>query len=252
MAIDWIEGLGSEANQLKLIDTLRAITEGKIFVENERARLTRQLAKMKEAKGELKEASKLMQELQVETYNTMERKEKTDYILEQIRLCIATNDYARAQIISKKISERLINHADFQEEKVRYYTMMIQYYKYSKQNVDICRSYLSIYNTDLVKKDEKQWTEALKKAVTYICLARYDNEQSDLSERMATDKALNTLPAYKSMLSSFLKREIIDWPTIHSKNGDVLKKDHPEFLENDGELFKVLEKRVVEHNIRII
>merc|ERR1711991_755645 len=141
MAIDWIEGLGSEANQLKLIDTLRAITEGKIFVENERARLTRQLARMKEAKGDLKEASKLMQELQVETYNTMERKEKTDFILEQMRLCLATNNYARAQIISKKISERLINHAEFQAEKERFYRMMIEYYMHNKQNLDICRSY---------------------------------------------------------------------------------------------------------------
>ncbi len=60
MAIDFVEKL-PKPEQLKLIDTLRAITEGKIFVENERARLTRQLARMKEAEGDLKAASKLMQ-----------------------------------------------------------------------------------------------------------------------------------------------------------------------------------------------
>jgi hypothetical protein len=60
MAIDFVERM-PKPEQLKLIDTLRAITEGKIFVENERARLTRQLARMKEAEGDLKTASKLMQ-----------------------------------------------------------------------------------------------------------------------------------------------------------------------------------------------
>lgn len=252
MAIDWIESLPSEATQLKLIDTLRAVTEGKIFVENERARLTRQLARMKEAKGDLKEASKLMQELQVETYNTMERKEKTDYILEQMRLCLATNDYARTQIISKKISERLINHPDFQDEKVRFYRMMIRYYAFNKQYVDICRSYLSIYNTPAIKTQDEEWRAALKKAVVYICLSRFDNDQSDLSERIAADKALSELPAYQALLAAFLRKEIMSWPAVQQKNAELLRRDHPEFVENNGQLFEALQKRVVEHNIRII
>ncbi len=34
----------------------------------------------------------------------MERREKVDFILEQMRLCLAKKDYIRMQIISKKIS----------------------------------------------------------------------------------------------------------------------------------------------------
>ena len=47
-----------------------------------------------------------MQELQVETYGGMERQEKTEFILEQMRLCLLNKDYIRVQIISKKISAR--------------------------------------------------------------------------------------------------------------------------------------------------
>ncbi len=146
-AIGIVDKLPNKSDQLTLIATLRAITEGKMFVENERARLTRQLARMKESEGDLKAASKLMQELQIETYNTMDKREKTDYILEQMRLCLETGDFARAQIISRKISERLLNHADFQHEKERYYRMMIRYYSHTNEFLDMCRSYLSIYNT---------------------------------------------------------------------------------------------------------
>lgn len=67
---------------------------------------------------------------------------------------------------------------------------MIVYYSNAKLNVDICRSYLAIYNTPSVKADESKWKAALQKAVVYIILARYDHEQSDLSERIASDKVL--------------------------------------------------------------
>ena len=91
---------------MKLIDTLRTVTEGKIYVENERSRLTHRLAMIHEKDGNVTEAAKIMQELQVETYGSMERKEKVEMILEQMRLCLAVQDFIRALIISKKISTR--------------------------------------------------------------------------------------------------------------------------------------------------
>ncbi len=36
----------------------------------------------------------------------MEKKEKVELLLEQMRLCLARKDYIRAQIIAKKISVR--------------------------------------------------------------------------------------------------------------------------------------------------
>ena len=50
------------------------------------------------------EAASVLQELQVETYGSMEKREKVEYILEQMRLCLAKRDFVRMQIISKKIS----------------------------------------------------------------------------------------------------------------------------------------------------
>lgn len=45
-----------------------------------------------------------VQYLQVETFGSMEREEKVQFILEQMRLGLAKKDYIRTQIISKKIS----------------------------------------------------------------------------------------------------------------------------------------------------
>ena len=54
----------------------RTVTAGKIYVEVERARLTHKLSVMKEEEGDINEAANILQELQVETFGSMEKKEK--------------------------------------------------------------------------------------------------------------------------------------------------------------------------------
>ena len=51
--------------------------------------------------------------LQIETYGSMEKKEKVELILEQMRYCLANKDYIRTQIISKKISIRFFEKVPF-------------------------------------------------------------------------------------------------------------------------------------------
>ena len=57
--------ISDKPTMLKLIDTLRTVTAGKIYVENERARLTHRLSLIHEADDNITEAAKIMQELQV-------------------------------------------------------------------------------------------------------------------------------------------------------------------------------------------
>ena len=78
-------------------------------MEVERARLTRRLAQIQEEQGNISEAAKILQDQQVETFGSMEKREKVEFILEQMRLCLANHDYVRTQIISKKISVRFFD-----------------------------------------------------------------------------------------------------------------------------------------------
>ncbi|XP_013794240.1 26S proteasome non-ATPase regulatory subunit 12-like [Limulus polyphemus] len=60
----YVDQMPDKETQLLLIDTLRTVTAGKIYVEVERARLTHKLAKMKEDEGNTEEAATIIQELQ--------------------------------------------------------------------------------------------------------------------------------------------------------------------------------------------
>jgi 26S proteasome regulatory subunit N5 len=57
--------IAAKDEELKLIETLRTVTSGKIYVEVERARLTYKLAKMYEKDGQIAKAASTMHELQV-------------------------------------------------------------------------------------------------------------------------------------------------------------------------------------------
>ncbi|KAG8080704.1 hypothetical protein GUJ93_ZPchr0007g5715 [Zizania palustris] len=56
--------------------TLSSVSAGKIYVEIERARLIKRLAKIKEERGQIDEAADLMQEVVVETFGSMAKTKK--------------------------------------------------------------------------------------------------------------------------------------------------------------------------------
>lgn len=124
--VTYVDKTPDKETKLKLIDTLRTVTEGKIYVEVERARLTQILAAIKEADGDIDGAATVMEELQVETYGTMEKREKVELILEQMRLCLAKQDIVRSQIIAKKISIKFFDDPAQQDLKLKYYKTMVR------------------------------------------------------------------------------------------------------------------------------
>ncbi|KAL6502645.1 26S proteasome non-ATPase regulatory subunit 12 A [Orobanche hederae] len=115
-AMQYIDQTPNLDTKIELIKTLNNVSAGKIYVEIERARLIKNLAKIKEEQGQIAEAVDSMQEIAVETFGAMAKTEKIAFILEQVRLCLNLSDYVRAQILSRKISPRVFE-VDTSKEK---------------------------------------------------------------------------------------------------------------------------------------
>ena len=126
-ACTYVDEISNLEVKLKLIDTLRTVTAGKIYVEIERARLTRKLAAIRESENNIDEAATIMQELQVETYGSMEKREKIEFLLEQMRMCLLRGDYIRTQIISRKISVRAFEDESFHVSPYRLSYTIVQF-----------------------------------------------------------------------------------------------------------------------------
>nr|CAG4648615.1 EOG090X04UV [Polyphemus pediculus] len=255
----YVDQTPSEEIKLKLIDTLRTVTAGKIYVEVERARLTHILAQMKEKDGEITEAANILQELQVETYGSMERREKVELILEQMRLCLAKKDYIRTQIISKKISVKFFEEKDTHDLKLKFYRLMIEVNQHEGSYLSICKFYRAMYDTDVIQENENDRRSMLKHAILYLLLSPFDNEQSDLTHRILQDKVLDEIPLYKELLQLFIAAELIHWGSLCQQFEAVLRAVDGSATDvfttgtEEGEKrWKVLKTRVVEYNIRIM
>jgi 26S proteasome regulatory subunit N5 len=253
LAMSWLETLDKE-KKLELIATLNEVTEGKIFVEVEKAKLTQMQAEIKEAEGNVEEAANLLQEVQVEAFGAMERREKTEYILNQMRLVLLKKDFVRTQIISRKINPKLLEADDFQDLKIRYNEYMIKYWLHEKKMMEVAKCYLAIYNTASTKTDEAKWKEALTAYTIYLTLAQYDNEQEDMLNKLDAleAKKLDKVPAFKQIIKIFLRKEIAAWPV--ENEGDI--KAHAAFQdsphEGAAERWTLFRKRIVQHNIKVV
>ena len=102
--ISYLGDITSRAIKEDLIKVLMEICDGKIYVEAEGARLHMLLSQLYEQEGDLKKACDCIQDVHVETFGALTKKEKAEYILEQIRLNLLRSDYVRAMIQSRKMN----------------------------------------------------------------------------------------------------------------------------------------------------
>ncbi|TDH69048.1 hypothetical protein CCR75_004583 [Bremia lactucae] len=249
-AMGFLSEAPSDAIKMELIYALRTVSEGKIFLEKERATLTQMLSCMKEAQGEIDEAASILQEVHVETYGAMTKLEKTKYILEQVRLTLATRDYVRANILAKKILRRTLEEKEFQECKLKFYHLMIEYDTHENHPLELCRHWMAILNTEMVKEKEELWKKALEHATIFVVLSAFSTLQSDLLHTLAREKLMEKVPEFAAVLKNFTTREIIAFPMKE----DALLKRHSIFhnVERGTEWWNTLHTRVVEHNIRVV
>lgn len=253
--MSYLDETPDEKTKLTLLETLRDVTAGKIFVELERARLTRILAAIKEEKGDIDAAGTIMQEIQVETFGGMERSEKFDFILEQVRLCLEKNDFVRGAIIAKKIVPRQLNRDDLVDIKLRYYALMLRIHTRNEDYMQMCHAYLERYETCKSSTD-RDWIRELKLASLLVILSPKDSMQSDLLHRIQGFKSMEDLPTYGELLKLFSTDELIRWPILMGQYradlSDLAVVAKEDLKDEDMKWESALQERVTEHNLRVM
>lgn len=246
-AMRFLEEVKDKAERVKLITTLRTVSAGRIFVELERARLTKTLSEIHEADGDIDKASEILQEVAVETCGAMEKHEKADFLLEQLRLTIAQKDFIRTEIVSRKVNTKTLSGDDMGDLRVKFHKLMIQLHTFQKKPMALCRDWEAIFQVYSGGKEpeEDKWHEALKSVALFVCLSPHDNEQHDLLHRINANKKLDELPAFKALLTHFTTKELAPWPLPEQDELSAFMESVP------GDWAELFHKRVVQHNVRV-
>lgn len=143
----FLDKLPSRDEKMNMIVSLREATEGKIFLEREYATCTKMQVEMLESEGKIDEAASVIQEIAIETYGSVESKDKVDFILYQMKLVLARQDYIRTQILSRKITKRALNEAGLEAQRITFYEFMVRYYVHEKEIMEVAKCYETIFET---------------------------------------------------------------------------------------------------------
>jgi len=279
-AMTYIDQITDLPIKTALIETLSTVTAGKIYVEVERARLVRQLAKIKEASGDIDAAAEAMQEVAVETFGAMAKTEKVAFILEQVRLCLDKKDFVRASILSKKVSSRTFKEREPPKEgakkrvivdqammeqpamdgtptlaelKLMYYALCVRIYIHNADYLEVCRCYQAVFEDKAILEDAARWAPVLKKICWYAVLAPHGVEQQTMLHAVFAEKKLTDVPAYHALLKLFTTLEVIRWPVLQSSYGAEMAAQTDVFGgAAAAKRMEDLNQRVVEHNILVI
>jgi len=278
--------------KLSVIETLRTVTEGKIFVEVERARVTRILSDIKKEQGDINAATDILCELQVETFGSMTRREKTEFILQQVALCIEKGEWTQAGILSRKISKKYFQRRpkktpeqlakdqkereekektrsaddppiepedDVTDLKLRYYEQQILLAKHDDKYLEACKHYRQVLDTEAVEEDPQKLKAILQRVVYFVILAPYDNEQSDLIHRIQRDTRNSLIPQDAQLVKLFTIPELMRWPMVskqfgpHLTDTDVFDAEKGQSKDDKAhKRWQDLRKRVIEHNVRVV
>jgi len=255
---DLLEKAPSMDVKLKTIETLRTVTDGRIYLELERARVTQILARIEvETHQNYARAADLMGELQVETFGSMEMTEKIDFILEQVELYLKKGDYSHAAIVSRKILVRYFKAADQDErvmqQKIRFYQLKVEIALHENSYLDVCQNMRHIYDTKTIQEDDGRKHELLGNMVFFAVLAPHDNLQSDILHHLAKESDLSLLPLFDQLVSMFTTSELIRWPKVVEIYGSELRGNWV-FAASDAGIHRWsdLHQRIIEHNIYVI
>ncbi len=140
-AISYIDNTPTMEVKIALIIALKDVCAGKLFVEGESARLHFMLANIYEERGDIGAACDTIQDVHVETYGSLSKLEKANYIIEQIRLNLLHKDYIRTAIHSRKMNLKTLEEDGFEDVKVKFYTLQVEFHTHEKNVWEICQAY---------------------------------------------------------------------------------------------------------------
>ena len=253
--ITYIDSSPNKESRKELIITLKDICAGKMYVEAEDARLHLMLAHMYEEEGDIGKACDEIQDVHVETYGSLSKKEKSEYILEQMRMNLKREDWVRMLIQSRKMNLKILEEDELQSTKVKYYTMMVDYYTHQKDPWEICQSYYKIYCTEEIKSDETKKNDALQSCIIYLMLSKYDNHQSDMMHRLKLLKDLEKLSDYKAILELLTTAEVITYPFPQQTMVEIhpaLSRGPCSNEETQSFFRSLMQTRILQHNLRTV
>ena len=127
-----IDQIPNKADMLFYVGKLNETCRKQIYLEKEYAKTSMILVKNCEERGDIEKAAEIISKVQIETFNSVSKHDKIDFILYQLKLFIQKRDWVKVYIIIKKINTKFLEDAGFELLKLTFYLYSFWYNKEKK------------------------------------------------------------------------------------------------------------------------
>lgn len=245
--------LTDKAQKVKLLETLKIVTNGKLYSEMERAKICKDLAAIKKGEGNIPQAILILEDLKIDTLTTLDREERIEIILQLMELLVESKEFVKCLIIAKKINKQhLDQNPEYEQLKIKFYNLMITIDK-NENYLQTSKHYQAILNTNVSETNRDERKKHLALAIAYCVLSPFDNEKSDTMHRLLKHKSIDEVPLYKRLLKVFTTIELINWYSIKAEFKEelislgIFDVSHQEGLK----CWKDFRTATIEHNIKV-
>ena len=268
-----LPNLKNNKDSTDLLNTIIRVTEGKIFVEYEFSQAIRKMTEIHLKNNEIDEAAKLIQDVQIEAFGSLENDYKIDYILFQMEVLIKKGDFIRTLIVSNKIKRNHLDDEGIELLKIRFYKLMILYHIHEKKYIEVSKCYKILYDfvksiNDKLAEFEKKNLEIKKKVLDNYFEAQKENNLQQLFENyvlflsicppeLETKNMLNELMLkYKKELDInknilFIVEKRLSDEIIIINNSLFNKFKDFEIFRQNPELIKLFRKYWIQHDLSL-
>jgi 26S proteasome regulatory subunit N5 len=226
-------------------------------------------------RGQMEDATKLIQDIQIETFGSLERAYKVDYILFQMRILLQKGDYVRTLIVSNKVARKHLNEDKLEKLKLEFYQLMIKYNLHEERFLEVSKCYKTLFDfvkelelkltnsTQLTKETVDNYTLVLKSVNRGELFVNYVTYLSLCPPELETKNMFNELNLhYKKDLEESSDMNLI----VRKKLSDDIVyiddrflgqfKSYPAFVKSElvqepEKHFSLFRKYFIQHNIVI-
>jgi len=238
-----LPNLKDHKDSTDLLSRIIKVTEGKIFVEYEYSQAIRKMTEIHLMNNQVDEAAKLIQDVQIEAFGSLENDYKIDYILFQMKVLIEKGDFIRTLIVSNKIKRNHLDDEGIELLKIRFFRLMILYYIHETKYLEVSKCYKTLY--DFVKSinDKLEEVEKKNKEVKPKILENYIEikKENDLKELFENYVLFLSICPPELETRNMLNELLIKYKKELDKNADILfiveKKLSDEIILIDDNLF---------------
>lgn len=222
------------------------------------------IVKNQETQSNIEEAARILQDVQVETYGSMDHREKVEFILYQMKIMVKKADMIRLLIVSRKVTEKTFKGQGIEDLRIQYYAFYSIYHRHEQDYRESANDMKAIVDSMLTGAPELSKLPAedefgfkfdldliFQNMIFYTAISEHSEAKTKLLTEIRSKylSQLERKPTMERLVNGLLSKELIEtsiesWSVAH---GEIFQDSFQHATSHRINL----KKQLIQHNILI-